>query len=424
MDYHIKINHLNFSYGENRILEDININIPKGSFVSIIGPNGSGKSTLLKNIAKNLEPKSGEIWLETINLLGMSPLELAQKMAVVPQTFNIDFPFSALEAVLMGRTPFLKRFQSEGEKDHALAQWAMELTNTWHLKDRSVTEVSGGELQRIIVARALTQEPEIILLDEPTAHLDIQHQMELLELLQSLNNTTGLTVVAVLHDLNLASQFSEDVIMMKNGSIFATGKSSQVLTTDNIRSVYEMEVLLLENPLNQKNNIIPLARSKGIDTEKKEFLIHIISGGGTGIYLIDRLQQMGYQLSAGVLNIGDSDWSKARKAGIKLIEEAPFAKISDNTIRANTEAVLNSDLVVVTPVPFGLGNLPNLEMALVGAENNKKVVLIKNNDPFLNQDYTKGKTGDILKKLEAAGAEYLDNYSDFFTFLENYFEGR
>jgi iron complex transport system ATP-binding protein len=182
----------------------------------------------------------------------MSPLELAQKMAVVPQTFNIDFPFTALEAVLMGRTPFLKRFQSEREKDYALAQWAMELTNTWHLKDRSVTEVSGGELQRIIVARALTQEPEIILLDEPTAHLDIQHQMELLELLQSLNKTTGLTVVAVLHDLNLASQFSEDVIMMKNGSIFATGKSPQVLTTDNIRSVYEMEVLLLENPLNRK----------------------------------------------------------------------------------------------------------------------------------------------------------------------------
>jgi iron complex transport system ATP-binding protein len=142
------------------------------------------------------------------------------------------------------------------------------------------------------------------------------------------------------------------------------------------------------------------------------------------MYLIDRLQQMGYQLSAGVLNIGDSDWSKAKKAGIKLIEEAPFAKISDNTIKANTEAVLSSDLVVVTPVPFGLGNLPNLEMALIGAENNKKVVLIKNSDPLLNQDYTKGKTGDILEKLEAAGAQYLDNYSEFLQFLENYFKGR
>lgn len=421
MDYHIKINNLNFSYGKNIILDDISLTIPKGSFISIIGPNGSGKSTLLKNIAKNLEPNSGEIWIESLNLLQMPIGDLAKKMAVVPQTFQVDFPFSALDTVLMGRTPFLKRFQTEGEKDYAMAKWAMELTNTWHLKDRSVTEVSGGELQRIVIARALTQEPKIILLDEPTAHLDIQHQMELLELLQSLNKTTGLTVVTVLHDLNQASQFSEEIIMMKEGKIFATGKTSEVLNVDNIRTVYEMDVLLAENPLNQKFNIIPLSRSKNINLENKNINIHIICGGGTGIYLMDRLQQMGYKLSAGVLNIGDSDWSKAKKIGVKVIEEAPFAKISENIIKENLNAILNSDLVVITPVPFGLGNLPNLEMALMGAENNKKIIIIKNKDPLLNQDFTNGKTEDLLLKLTNSGAIIKDNYSDFFDYLNENF---
>lgn len=421
MDYHIKINNLNFSYTKTRILDDITITIPKGSFVSIIGPNGSGKSTLLKNIAKNLDPENGEIWLENFDLLKMPLEDLAKQMAVVPQTFQIEFPFTALETVLMGRTPFLKRFQTEGEKDFALARWAMEITNTWHLKDRSVTEVSGGELQRIIVARALTQEPKIILLDEPTAHLDIQHQMELLELLQSLNKTTGLTVITVLHDLNLASQFSEEVIMMKKGKIFAQGQTSKVLNADNIRTVYEMEVLLAENPLNQKFNIIPLSKSKSIDPENKNIKIHIICGGGTGIYLMDRLHQMGYRLSVGILNIGDSDWNKAKNLAIKIFEEAPFAKISLRSIENIKNVINNSDLIVVTPVPFGLGNLANLEIALAMANKGVPVIIIKNNDPLLNHDYTEGKTNELFSKLENSGAVLIDNYSAFFEHLNKLF---
>lgn len=424
MDYHIKIKDLNFNYLDNNILKDITITIPKGSFVSIIGPNGSGKSTLLKNIAKNLDPKSGEIWLEKIDLLKMPIGDLAKVMAVVPQTFQVDFPFTAMETVLMGRTPFLKRFQPEGEKDHALARWAMEITNTWHLRDRSITEVSGGELQRIIVARALTQEPKIILLDEPTAHLDIQHQMELLELLQSLNRTAGLTIVAVLHDLNLASQFSEEVIMLKEGSIFAQGKTVKVLNASNIREVYEMEVLLAENPLNQKFNIIPLSRSKSTNPENKNIKIHIICGGGTGIYLMDRLQQMGYSLSTGVLNIGDSDWSKAKKLGIKTVEEAPFAKISENIKEKNVKVMKDSDLIVITPVPFGLGNIANLEVALKMAKENKKIIIIKNNDPLLSMDYTQGNTDEIMEQLISSGGIILNSYSDFFDYLNIFFEER
>lgn len=418
MTDHLNIKELYFSYSQDNILQNINISIKRGSFISIVGPNGSGKSTLLKNIAKNLQPNSGEIWFETLDLLKMTPLELAKKMAVVPQTFNIDFPFSGLDTVLMGRTPFLKRFQAETDKDYALAEWAMKLTNTWHFRDRSVTQLSGGELQRVILARALVQEPEIILLDEPTAHLDIQHQMELLELLESLNKTSNLTVIAVLHDLNLASQFSDEIIMLKNGQIFAQGPTDQVLTAGNIREVYGMEVLLAENPLNQKLNIIPLARSKEAESQKKSFKIHIICGGDSGAYLMDRLLQMGYQLSTGVLNIGDTDWTKAKKAGIELVEEAPFAGISQASKEKNLAAILTADLQVITPVPFGLGNLANLEAALEGAQKGIKTIIIKNNDPLLNQDFTHGKTEEILAALKDAGAIFADDYAHFFDLLK------
>ena len=416
---HIKINTLHFKYFDNDILKDINLVIPKGSFVSIIGPNGSGKSTLIKNIAKNLEPQKGEMWLEDLNLLTMNPRDIARRMAVVPQTFNIDFPFSALEAVLMGRTPFLKRFQAEGEKDYALAKWAMELTNTWHLKDRSVTEVSGGELQRIIVARALTQEPEIILLDEPTAHLDIQHQMELLELLQSLNKSTGLTVVAVLHDLNLASQFSDEVILMNQGRIFASGETNKVLTPENIQQVYGMEVLLVENPLTGRPNIISIARSNQKTLREKALTIHLICGGGTGSYLLDRLNQLGYRITCGVLNIGDSDWTKAKKLNLKITEEAPFADISEKNISENRALLLASDYIILTPIPFGKGNLPNLSLALEASKSNKNVIIMKNDDPLLNRDFTDGQAKKMIEEMIASGAVVLENYQEVLLYLEN-----
>ena len=419
MDHKIKINNLDFSYFENKILKNICLEITQGSFVSIIGPNGSGKSTLLKNMARNLIPEEGEIWLENLNLLTMSPKDIAKKMAVVPQTIAIDFPFSVLEAVLMGRTPFLKRFQNEGEKDYRIAQWAMELTNTWHLKDRSVTEVSGGELQRIVVARALTQEPQIILLDEPTAHLDIQHQMELLELLQSLNKTTGLTVVAVLHDLNLASQFSQEMILVHQGSILAKGPVDDVLTKDNIRKVYGMEILLLDNPLTGRHNIIPLARSINREADSKDIRIHIVSGGGTGEYITERLVQLGYQVSCGVLNIGDSDWSKARKLELDLVEEAPFAPISEQNISKNDQLIAKADYIILAPTPFGIGNLPNLISVLKASQKGTPLLIMDIREPIISQDFTGGEASRLMEELRASARLLAYNPQEIIHFLEN-----
>jgi len=416
MTEYLKVKDLYFSYHKNHTLKDINLLVEKGSFVTIIGPNGSGKSTLLKIISKVILPDQGEILFDSASLLSLKQKQIARKMAVVPQNFTIDFSFTVFETVLMGRTPFLTRFQNEDEKDMALAKWAMEITNTWHLKDRTVTELSGGELQRVIVARALTQEPKIILLDEPTAHLDIQYQMELLELLQSLNQTSGLTVIAVLHDLNLAAQFSQYMFLMKDGQAFAMGKPQEVLTAENIRDVYGMEIAVTDNPLTGKFNVIPLARSKQELKNGKGIHVHLICGGGTGIYILDRLTQLSYKVSCGVLNIGDSDWSRAKKLGLKVVEEAPFAPISEKSIAKNKRLIEKADCIIITSIPFGNGNLANLNLALEASRQGKPLLIVENEE-YAEKDFTKGKAKEILKQIKKLGGHFTSDPQEIFDFL-------
>lgn len=413
----IKVKNLYFGYGKNLILKNINLEIKPGSFFCIIGPNGSGKSTLLKNISKSVLPQKGEIELDNINLLGMRPRQIAQKMAVVPQDTTTEFSFSVYEIVLMGRTPFLRRFENESTKDFALARWAMEITNTWHLRDRSVTEISGGERQRVIVARALAQEPRVILLDEPTAHLDIQHQVELLELLQSLNRTTGLTVIAVLHDLNLAAQFSEYIVLMKDGEIFAEGSPEQVLTPANIRKVYSMEVAITDNPLTGRFNVIPLGRAKSDFKGGKGLHVHLICGGGTGVFIMDRLVQLGYKVSCGILNIGDTDWGRAKMLGLEVVEEAPFAPISEKTLSINRILMDKANCIIITPIPFGTGNLPNLQLAADFCRTGKPILIMAND--FEKRDFTGGRAGVLIDKMKGLGAEFIYTPQDLFGFLEN-----
>ncbi|WP_028307747.1 ABC transporter ATP-binding protein [Desulfitibacter alkalitolerans] len=414
----IKVKNLQFGYGKNIILKGINLEIKPGSFLSIIGPNGSGKSTLLKNISKSVLPQKGDIELDSINLLSMKPRQIAQRMAVVPQDTTIEFSFSVYETVLMGRTPFLGRFESEGPKDFALARWAMEITNIWHLKDRSVTEISGGERQRVVVARALAQEPRVILLDEPTAHLDIQHQVELLELLQSLNRTTGLTVVAVLHDLNLAAQFSEHVVLMKDGKIFAEGSPDQVLTPANIRKVYSMEVAITDNPLTGRFNVIPLGRTKSDSKGGKGLHVHLICGGGTGIFILDRLVQLGYKVSCGILNIGDTDWSRAKMLGVEVVEEAPFAPIGEKSLSMNRALIQKANYIIITPIPFGKGNLANLQLSAEACQTGKPVLIMAND--FEKRDFTEGHAQRLLEEMKQAQGVFVNTPQEIFEFLEKY----
>lgn len=400
----INVHKLSFAYGNHTIFQQLDFDIESGCFISIVGPNGSGKSTLLKNLSSALSPQTGAVFLDGQDIFQMNKKNLARQMAVVPQDNRIDFQFSVWETVLMGRLPHQKRFSGENGRDLAVSRWAMELTNTWHLRDRLITNLSGGELQRAVVARALTQEPRVLLLDEPTSHLDLQHQFELLELLKTLNETKGLTVIAVLHDLNLAAQFSQKVMLLNRGSIMALGTPGEVLTLQNIKDVYQIEAAISANEMTGRFNIIPMGKVRQQQHLEKSPAIHLVCGGGKGAFLMDQLFQYGYQLSCGVLNVGDTDWHKARELGITIVEEAPFAPISPKAQEANKRILKKSSVIVVLPVPVGPGNLPNLQQVLTAQEEWNKPVILVEAEELKNRDFTGGKAKSLVAQMESAGA--------------------
>jgi iron complex transport system ATP-binding protein len=238
----INIKDLEFSYDKRKILKKLKFDISKLEFITILGPNGCGKTTLLKNLCAYEKPDSGMIMYDNEQIKHLSAKERAKKMAVVHQQNDIGFDFSVKDIVLMGRYPHLKKFESEKEDDFKWVEYVMKETEVFHLKDKSIAEVSGGERQRIVIARALAQQTDLIYLDEPISHLDIKHQIGILKLCKKLIKEKNLTVVMTLHDINLASRFSDKILLMCKGEIKAYGKPEDVLTIKNIENVYEVQV--------------------------------------------------------------------------------------------------------------------------------------------------------------------------------------
>ena len=233
-------------------LSEINIDISKGSFAGIIGPNGSGKTTLFRAITGTLSIKSGKILLDGNNLRSLSPRLRAQNIAIVSQFIDAG-DISVEDYVLMGRIPYHSRFSFfESEEDFRIARKYMGMTDTLRFKDQLMSELSGGEQQLAAIARALTQQPELLLLDEPTSHLDITHQVHILNVLQQLNQEMGLSVLMVIHDLNLASEYCDRLILVNQGKIHTQGTPEEVLTFQHIEDVYQTVVVTQSNPLSGK----------------------------------------------------------------------------------------------------------------------------------------------------------------------------
>jgi iron complex transport system ATP-binding protein len=249
----LSVENLQFHYPGVPVLRDISFNVPAGDFLSLLGPNGSGKSTLLRLLDRILLPQAGSIMLEGHALSTYSRRDLARRIAYVPQDTLWVFPYTVLEVVLMGRSPHVGRSGFENQQDLDIAWEMMRLTDIDHLADKLITAISGGERQRVLIARALSQQPQILLLDEPNAHLDINHQVEIFQILQEQNEQHHLTIVSVSHDLNLAAAFSKRALLLgepgKGGStIFAIGRPHEVLTESTIEQVYKTRVLVDQLP--------------------------------------------------------------------------------------------------------------------------------------------------------------------------------
>ena len=244
----IELNSISFRYREEWVLEDVSFRVEKGEFVGVIGPNGSGKTTLLKMLYRLLSPQKGEILFELVPIRKMDRADIAKRIGVVAQETQLLFPFSVLETVLMGRSPYLGHLMFESEKDLEIAKKAMEWTETLSFSERPMDELSGGERKRVFIARALAQEPEVILLDEPTANLDIHHQMDFLDFILTLNRERGLTILMASHDMNVASEFCDRLILLQEGRVYQIGTPDEVITKENIEKVYGCEVWVDQNP--------------------------------------------------------------------------------------------------------------------------------------------------------------------------------
>jgi iron complex transport system ATP-binding protein len=247
----IQTRELSFSYKDRAVLHAISLSVANGEMVGILGPNGSGKTTLLKILSAVLHGQ-GAVRLDGRNIESYSKRELSRLFAVVPQETRVNFPYTAAEIVLMGRAGYHSPFALEGNKDLEVARVSMNLTDSLALANRYLHELSGGEKQRVMIARALAQEPAILLLDEPSAFLDLKHQVQVFELLRRLNRERGLTIVAALHDLNLAALFFPRLIMLRDGKIYRDGTPNEVLTEKTIEEVYGIHVRVEQDLVSEK----------------------------------------------------------------------------------------------------------------------------------------------------------------------------
>jgi len=371
-------------YGSVKVLEDVSLSVKGGDFVGILGPNGSGKTTLLKSISRILKPHKGTILLNKADIYSLKSIDVAKQLAVVPQDTSIGFNFAVLDIVLMGRNPHMKRLQMESERDMAVARKVMNLTNIWHLAERPINELSGGEKQRVIIARALAQEPKILLLDEPLTHLDIVNQLEIMDLVKDLCIEEKLIILAVFHDFNLAARYCGSAIMLKKGKIFSVGNLADVLNSENIKSVFNVDAIVTKHLVTNSIFVIPLSPQNSV--------------------------------TAGVLNVLDTDFETAQFLKIPVTTEAPFSPITKKTHKANLTMISEASTVVLTSVPFGDGNLQNLEAALIAVKKGIPTFVIEE-VPIERRDFTGGKARALLAELKNKGAEFVKDQNELLSLL-------
>jgi iron complex transport system ATP-binding protein len=265
----LEIRDLTVAYGELVALRQVSLSLAAGELLGVVGPNGSGKSTLIRAITRLVRPLGGDIRLDGRETARLSQRELARWAAVVPQNPHLPDAFTVLEVVLMGRTPHLGLLQSEGRADLAVVRRALEQTDTWHLASRRMGELSGGERQRVVVARALAQETPLLLLDEPTAHLDVGHQAAVLDLMRELCRREGKAVLAAIHDLSLAGQYCDRLVMLSGGRIVGEGEPQEVLSPQLLASVYGTRVSVFPHPLTGRPVVTPMSETARPGLEAK-----------------------------------------------------------------------------------------------------------------------------------------------------------
>ena len=267
----IVVSGIQFSYGQNPVLREISMEAGLGEIVGLVGPNGSGKTTFLRVVAGTLSPQRGQVYVEGREMPSLRPRDRARLVAMVQQSPAVPSGFTSLEVVLMGRNPYLGLLQWEGPKDIEICQRVMELTETWEFAHRPLASMSGGEIQRVFIARALAQETPVLILDEPTAHLDIRYQPSIFDMIQRVRRHTNITVLLAMHDLTLAAQYCKRIAVLHEGRIYAIGEPSEVLTADIVSKVFGAPVSIVEHPVHKTPVVLAVGQAvnNGRQTERR-----------------------------------------------------------------------------------------------------------------------------------------------------------
>ncbi len=388
-------------YKHRKVLDHVSFTVREGEFVSLIGPNGCGKSTLLKTAAALLKPLSGVVELFDQDVHLLKPARRASLLGVVPQKIESPMAFTVSQIVMNGRISSIGRWGTLSPRDHDLVERSMIYTDVLGLRERYYTELSGGEQQRVALAMVLAQDPDMIMLDESISHLDINHRQEVLQILMNLNREKRMTILLVSHDLTLSASISDRFLLMNSGRLIKAGTPVEVLEPQLLSTVYNCDLRVQQDPytgyMQVSGAIDSLHRQKKLNRN-----VHVIAGGGSGIELYRRLLIEGYELTTGVLNRLDSDAEAARALNIAVALEQPFSPVGAEAIAQALKMIDSADTVILTPVPFGSGNLVNLDLARAALKKGKTVLLA--ND-IADRDYTDGKAAvQLVSSLLNDGA--------------------
>jgi len=332
---------ISVSLGGTEILSNVSLTADCGSVVGLVGPNGAGKTTTLRVLRATLSPDSGTVRVAGDPIEGLSSKQVSQHVASTPQATTLSFEFTVRQTVEMGRTPHLGRFDRVDSGDRETVQAAMERADVARFADRPVTSLSGGERQRVLLARALAQETPVLLLDEPTSNLDINHAVNTLELVADLARE-GKTAVAAIHDLTLAARYCDELVLLADGEVRAAGEPSEVLQTPTLRDAFDAETLVTGQPGADAPLVTPLP-----DREPVDRAVHVAGTGGQAAAAVARLVACGAAVSVGVVPAGDAAAERARELDCDAVTVPPFAGVDDSSRQRATELARAADAVVV-----------------------------------------------------------------------------
>jgi iron complex transport system ATP-binding protein len=404
----VQVRRLGVRYGLRTALHSIELEVRPGEFVALAGPNGSGKTTLLRALLGFLEPDEGTIELFGTPVEQLSIRERARRVAWVPQDESLRDDVPLLQYVLYGRYPYHTLFDRDTPNDRAFALRVLAAVGLADWAADGIRSISGGERQRAILARALAQGTPLLLLDEPTSHLDIAHQLDLLGRVRNLSRSEGVTVIAALHDLNLAARFADRIVVLSRGRRVADGPPGSVLSEDLLARVWGVDAELAVDARSGLPYLLP--RRLVTDTPASPFVlatgpVHVVGGGGAGAPLLRGLIDGGFRVTAGALHLLDTDAETAESLGVVAAVEGPFAPLSDATRAQHRLLLGEARVIVIAPFAVGPSNLANLEDVVPFVDRTPVVVVEP--PPGTSLDFAGGRATKARETLRAAGATFV-----------------